>query len=168
MNEWTNEWISTSREKDQKWKMRVIDSLKNYIFFFHSGTIGKHNIIYKLTYTIVIINNLQKPSWAFMYIYIYKYIYIYFFLFLFLFSSFFIGSLLVRRCTKKKKKNTWTECHGTRREFIVRGLMPCVNNVRRPSFHLSPLSKPRWYTGEGENDAEGEGEEECSKRNFLQ
>lgn len=35
------------------------------IFFFHSGTIRKHNIIYKLTYTIVVGNNLQKPLWSF-------------------------------------------------------------------------------------------------------
>jgi len=36
------------------------DSLKNYIFF-HSGTNRKHNIIYKLTYTIII-NHLHKFS----------------------------------------------------------------------------------------------------------
>lgn len=38
-------------------------SLKNYIFF-HSGTNRKHNIIYKLTYTIII-NHLHKFSSAF-------------------------------------------------------------------------------------------------------
>lgn len=114
-------------------------------FFFHSGTIGKHNIIYKLTYTIVIINNLQKPSWAFIYIYIY------FFCFFFLFF-FFIGSLLVRRYTKKKK--TWTERHGTRRESSADNAV-CTFVVPR---HF-PL--PKRYTGRGENDAEEEGEEEA-------
>jgi len=39
------------------------DSLKNYIFF-HSGTNCKHNIIYKLTYTIII-NHLHKFLSAF-------------------------------------------------------------------------------------------------------
>lgn len=39
------------------------DSLKNYIFF-HSGTNRKHNIIYKLTYTIII-NHLHKFSSVF-------------------------------------------------------------------------------------------------------
>jgi len=38
------------------------DSLKNYIFF-HSGTNCKHNIIYKLTYTII--NHLHKFLSAF-------------------------------------------------------------------------------------------------------
>lgn len=39
------------------------NSLKNYISF-HSGTNHKHNIIYKLTYTIII-NHLHKFSSAF-------------------------------------------------------------------------------------------------------
>lgn len=47
----------------KKWQNTKIIRWK-IIFFFHSGTNRKHNIIYKLTYTIII-NNLHKFSWAF-------------------------------------------------------------------------------------------------------
>lgn len=68
------------------------------IFFFHSGTIRKHNIIYKLTYTIVVGNNLQKPLWAFYFCL--------FFLFLFLSSNLlFVVIQNVNRMSRNRKNH---------------------------------------------------------------